>query len=105
MTSQSFPSGHSTAVTVFLGLLGIFIILIVHTKWIKILSGVIAFSLITFIMFTRVYLGVHFPTDVLAGFSFGIAVVSLSIALYKLYLDKVKQALFRRSIEDQSPSI
>lgn len=105
VTSQSFPSGHSTAATVFLGLLGIFIILTVHTKWIKILSGVIAFSLITFIMFTRVYLGVHFPTDVLAGFSFGIAVVSLSIALYKLYLDKVKQALFRRNIEDQSPSI
>src|SRR5699024_7919688 len=89
VTSQSFPSVHSTAATVFLGLLGIFIILTVHTKWIKILSGVIAFSLIAFIMFTRVYLVVHFPTYVLYGFSFGIAFIYLSLALYNHYLEKI----------------
>lgn len=104
-TTHSFPSGHSTAATVLCGFLGLLIIFRLQSKFKKYLSGVIVFLLILFIMFSRVYLGVHFPTDVLAGFSFGMAMILLSLALYKLLLENLKSTLHSRKIKDNSPHI
>jgi len=72
MTSDaSFPSGHTTAsvgaaVTLFLN----------HKKW-----GIAALVLAVFVSLSRLFLVVHYPTDVLAG-----AVVGSCFALLSHYL-------------------
>lgn len=60
----SFPSGHSQAS--FASAAAIFQN---HRKW-----GIAALLLAALIAFSRLYLYVHFPTDVLAGMAIGIAI-------------------------------
>lgn len=104
-TSQSFPSGHSTASTVFFSLSGVILILLVREKWKKGIIIFITAAIILFIMSSRIYLGVHFPTDVIAGFSFGAATVLLSISLYHIVRPKFQGWLLTRDITDKSPSL
>lgn len=60
----SFPSGHTmnsftSAMTVFM----------YHKK-----PGILAFTLASFIAFSRLYLFVHYPSDVFAGIALGVAI-------------------------------
>lgn len=104
-STYSFPSGHSTASTVFYGMLGLILILSVQKLWKKIIIAFITVTIILFVMASRIYLGVHFPTDVLAGFSFGAATVLLSLSLYHLALPKFSQWLRSKDITDKSLSL
>lgn len=74
-TGYSFPSGHSTFATSFLGLSGFY-----YWKKNKLFSLVLL-SLMCLVLFSRNYLGVHYPQDVVVGF----LVTSLvSFLTYKL---------------------
>lgn len=75
----SFPSGHSvTSVVVY----GIFIYLIrrycKNEKLKNILTAVFTLLIIV-IGLSRIYVGVHWPSDVLAGWSLGISILMMSI--------------------------
>lgn len=63
----SFPSGHATMAVGFYGMLTV--ILAYHfngfARWAVAVAGL---ALVLLIGFSRLYLGVHYPTDVLAGF-------------------------------------
>lgn len=73
--SFSFPSGHATLNAV---LFGICAVLIAHdrNRWIK--AGIFTVTAIYVITigFSRVYLAAHWMSDVLAGFLFGLAIIS-----------------------------
>lgn len=56
---HSFPSGHTTAAFAF----GVALCLTLPQKWAK----AAALAAAAFMGFSRLYVGVHFPTDVLAG--------------------------------------
>ncbi len=68
----SFPSGHAMISTAFYGMLGYLLWLSLRerskTAWPVI---VLTVCLVFFIGVSRVYLGVHFPSDVIAGFAAG----------------------------------
>ena len=77
----SFPSGHATSGFIFYGLL---VYLIWKTKWpkaVKYTTGVLLILFSLLIGFSRVYLRVHYPSDVLAGFCIGFAWLTLCIWL------------------------
>jgi membrane-associated phospholipid phosphatase len=61
-TSPSFPSGHVVLATCFWGILALY-------GWIP---RWVAGSIIALVMFSRVYLGVHYVGDVLAGLVIGL---------------------------------
>ena len=83
-TFSSFPSDHASTAFVMFGIMGH------HLKkwklWLYLLAVLIAIS--------RVYLGVHYPTDVLAGAFLGILVSQLVIK-YKLG-NRLRKAFRRR---------
>lgn len=103
--SLSFPSGHTTAATVFYGLAALSLILIVKKLWQKVLIISAATLLIVFVMFSRIYLGVHYPTDVLGGLCFGMASIFISISLYQLALPHLQKLLLKWNLHDNSPSM
>lgn len=67
----SFPSGHAMMSLIFYGLLAYLILKITSGKPIKYIIGIMAAMLIILIGVSRIYLGVHYPSDVIAGFSAG----------------------------------
>ena len=73
--SYSFPSGHALGSLCFYGILAMLISSRSDThrrRWIVSLAAV----WILLIGFSRVYLGMHYPTDVLAGYLLGISWLS-----------------------------
>lgn len=79
----SFPSGHSAISIVTYGILIYFIYKLVANKPLKIILIVSLSLLIALIGFTRVWLGVHYPTDVIGGFSLGICLICILVLVYK----------------------
>lgn len=77
----SFPSGHATLSMVAYGVLGV---LVSRSRLAPMARNVIAFALgvlVVLIGTSRVWLGVHFPTDVIAGWIAGGVVVLLYASL------------------------
>jgi membrane-associated phospholipid phosphatase len=69
----SFPSGHAMASLVVYGALAFVIATGVASRRTRALVLISAVALVLAIGFSRVYLGVHYPSDVLAGYSAGLA--------------------------------
>ena len=88
-TGYSFPSGHSMVAFAFYGLI---IYLIYKSKLnikLKILFIVLLSLLILGIGLSRIYLGVHYVTDVLGGYILGLLSLIIFIELiYKKYFLK-----------------
>jgi undecaprenyl-diphosphatase len=77
----AFPSGHTSAATIAAGLV-LWGLARRRTKvpaaaWL--MSGAIAYALA--VGLTRIWLGVHWPTDVLGGWAFGVAWVSACVLM------------------------
>lgn len=70
--SPSFPSGHAMLSAVVYLTLGILLVEIVPGRLTKLYCFVAALSLTFLVGVSRVYLGVHYPTDVLAGWMAGL---------------------------------
>jgi undecaprenyl-diphosphatase len=64
---SSFPSGHSMLAAVVYLTLGSLLASVISNVWLKIYVLAVAALLTTAVGLTRIYLGVHYPTDVLAG--------------------------------------
>lgn len=86
----SFPSGHSMMAVAFFGILIYLVCKSKWKKWIKILLSSLLTVLILLIGISRIYLGVHFASDVLAGFA--IALSYLIIFTSVVFKDKKKKS-------------
>lgn len=89
----SYPSGHALGSMVLYGFLS-YILASLYPRYAKIFYA-IATLLITAIGFSRLYLGVHWPTDVVAGYGIGFLWVSVCIALLRLQKIKGERRLSR----------
>jgi undecaprenyl-diphosphatase len=88
----SYPSGHAMSAMTFFGLL---IFLVWHRVHHRNIRWVLTIFLVIFILligFSRVYLRVHYASDVLAGFSMG--VIWLVISLWTM--DKIEKYAGRK---------
>jgi len=81
-TSFSFPSGHAM-ITAALGLSLIFICWNTRFRWLAVAFGS---SFIIVIGFSRLYLGVHYPTDILAGWVVSAAWLSTVVTIVNVNL-------------------
>jgi undecaprenyl-diphosphatase len=77
----SFPSGHSMNSLVFYGLLLYIAHKSIKNKKLLAVFDVAAIAFVALVGFSRVYLGAHFPTDVIAGFVAGTCVLCTAIKI------------------------
>ncbi|HEX7256054.1 MAG TPA: phosphatase PAP2 family protein [Gaiellaceae bacterium] len=85
-SSYSFPSGHASVSLAVYGTLGYIAARHASTRRAQLGALAAAGTLVLLIGFSRLYLGVHFLSDVIAGFSLGIAWVALCVVLLHLRL-------------------
>jgi membrane-associated phospholipid phosphatase len=84
--SPSFPSGHTLNATVILGVIAYLLILRQRSAAARTATVVAAFAVAVVVGLTRVLLGAHWFTDVLAAWLLGAAWLAVVITAHRLYL-------------------
>ena len=85
-TGYSFPSGHSMVSMAFYGYLIYLIYKYVKNKYVKWISISLLSILICLIGISRIYLGVHYTSDVLGGFLISISYLVIYISAVNKFL-------------------
>ncbi len=85
-TGYSFPSGHSMVSMAFYGYLIYLIYKYVENKYIKWVLIVLLSCLIVGIGTSRIYLGVHYTSDVLGGFLISVSYLVIYISAVNKFL-------------------
>lgn len=80
----SYPSGHAMASMAFYGFLAYLFYKFNLPKYIKVLTILVLALLILSIGISRIYLGVHFPSDIAGGFIAGAIWVLLCIVVFNV---------------------
>lgn len=83
-TGYSFPSGHSMISAAFYGLIIYFIWKNVKDKKLKYISCALLGILIVLIGISRIYLGVHYASDVIGGFTISIVYLIIFTSVFKM---------------------
>ncbi|MGB9606686.1 MAG: phosphatase PAP2 family protein, partial [Bryobacteraceae bacterium] len=86
----AFPSGHAQSATVFWGCLA----MVVRRRWLYILAPVV----VLLIAFSRLYLGLHWLGDVLAGLLFGLVLLGCAYVLLRALAGTRTEACFPASL-------
>lgn len=89
-TGFSFPSGHSMVSMAFYGYLVYLIYKYVKNKYIKWGAIVLLSTLICSIGLSRIYLGVHYTSDVLGGFLISISYLVIYVSATKRYVKNIE---------------
>jgi undecaprenyl-diphosphatase len=90
--TYSFPSGHALFSFCFYGMLAGLLMDRIKSRLEQILIWLAAATLIAAIGFSRVYLGVHYPSDVIAGYLTATLWVSTLLALDRMRSQKKKRS-------------
>ena len=101
--SSSFPSGHAMSATVVYGTVAYLLARLQKHGWARAITLSLAVIMIVLICLTRLYLGVHYPSDVLGGIIVGLAWSGFCMATLEASL-----ALARRrapaSVVEEAPA-
>ena len=103
----SFPSGHSFIGFAFYGLMIHIVYNNIKNVYLRWLLIIVFAMLIMLIGVSRIYLRVHYPTDVLAGFSFGIIWLIISLLILnrmEQYSKKAIEPAIEHSVENTNNS-
>lgn len=103
LSGYSFPSGHATGSATIYGMIAFLAYSHLKGIWKYTVTG-LCVVLIVAIGFSRVYLGAHFPTDVLAGWLLALIIISLLRSL-SLYLAKKSNVPDKEAMRDTTEPI
>ena len=79
LTSYGFPSGHTMMATTLYGVLCVFAVSKIHRWPMRLLAICLAIFLVLLVGFSRIYLGVHYLSDVLGAIAEGVAWMALCL--------------------------
>lgn len=81
--SQSFPSGHTAGATLFYGFLAAYMVWRMRNAPARVLAVLACAFMVALVGFSRIYLGVHYLSDVLAAVSMSTAWLVFSLILVR----------------------
>ncbi|MFT9486873.1 MAG: phosphatase PAP2 family protein [Tepidibacillus sp.] len=87
-TGYSFPSGHSMAAFTLYAMISFLLWKHLRSRFGRGLMILFATVMILLIGISRIYLGVHFPSDVLGGYLASGVWFTLSVMIYQWYLER-----------------
>jgi membrane-associated phospholipid phosphatase len=88
MTAPGFPSGHTISAVMCFGLLAYLLVPKIPSRFWKVVVIVTAVLVILYIGFSRMFVGDHYLTDVLAGYGLGVAWSGLVYTLVEVISKK-----------------
>jgi undecaprenyl-diphosphatase len=103
LDTYSFPSGHTASATVFYGVLACYLIRRLHTWPARSAVAVAACAAVLLVALSRMYLGAHYLSDVLAAMAEGAAWLAICITAVST-LHRRRLARGRRSWSRFAPS-
>ncbi|MBM7647809.1 undecaprenyl-diphosphatase [Bacillus ectoiniformans] len=92
----SFPSGHSMGSFIFYGAIAFLLYELLDKGWSRLIGAAFAVALIFLIGLTRIYLGVHYPSDVIGGYTAGAAWLTFSMAAFHYFEYRVNKRRRRK---------
>jgi undecaprenyl-diphosphatase len=96
-----FPSGHALSIIVCCGLLLYLFAPKIKSRFGKVLAVIIAILVVIFIGFSRLYIGDHYLTDLIAGYALGIAWFGLTVTLIELLFQRYYSKKGRKRLENE----
>jgi membrane-associated phospholipid phosphatase len=88
----SFPSGHAMGSMAFYGLIAYLLMRNTRRVAERILITLIFLLIVELIGFSRIYLGVHYPSDVLGGYIAGLGWLAFTISAVDIFRRRRRQA-------------
>ena len=101
--SSSFPSGHAMSAAIVYSTVAYLAARLHKRRWARWLVMTAAFVVIALISISRLYLGVHYPSDVVAGLAIGLAWAAFCMAT----LEAIQKFGIRRDhriLRDETPA-
>ncbi len=90
LTSYSFPSGHAAAATLLYGFAAVYFFAHIRAwRW-RVMIALVAFFLIVMVGFSRVYLRLHYLSDVLAGMAESVAWLALCLTAMNTFSQRAQ---------------
>ncbi len=96
-SGYSFPSGHSMASAAFYGFYIYLVYKNVKSKKKKIIIITLLGLLILLVGISRIYLGVHYTTDVIAGFLVSISYLTIYTSLINDFIEDKRETLNKKN--------
>ncbi len=86
----SFPSGHSMMSAIFYGTLSYFVLQKTKSWRLRVLTALAALFVVFLTGFSRIYLQVHYLSDVIAGYAGGLFWLTICLTGFEVYKKKAK---------------
>ena len=99
--SSSFPSGHAMSATVVYGTVAYLCMRLQRHRWSRVLTLLAAVTLILLICLTRLYLGVHYPSDVIGGIIVGLGWAAFCMATLEASLALARRRAPAHVVEER----
>ncbi|MFI7531381.1 phosphatase PAP2 family protein [Nocardia salmonicida] len=91
--SLSYPSGHTLGSTVVVGIVALVVVPRLRRHWVRVIATVFAIGFPLAVGLSRIYLGVHWTTDVLAGWIIGLLWLVLCVTAFTRVLSPQPTAI------------
>jgi len=104
LADWGYPSGHVLSLVVFFGLVAYLLRTSRVSRGWRLLGGGVGAGIVLTVAFSRLYLDVHWLTDVIGGFALGLAYLLLTIWLVEAFRRRRVNALSVLPADDSPPA-